>query len=100
MVNILEKPPKTKTPKRTHRSPEYAVEQNSSSNQDRHIGLPLRHKLFQKQQKQFINLVNQVLKKKKQNPNVDTGELEKTIDQLVYRLYNLTKDEIKIVENN
>jgi len=61
-------------------SPEYATKQNSSHNQGRHIGQPLRHKLFHKQQKPFIKLVDQILKKKKDNPEADVGELEGEID--------------------
>jgi hypothetical protein len=36
---------------------------------------------------------------KKQNPSVDTTALENQIDQLVYKLYELTEEEIKIIEN-
>ncbi|MFN6340761.1 MAG: Eco57I restriction-modification methylase domain-containing protein [Bacteroidota bacterium] len=35
---------------------------------------------------------------KKQNPSADTTDLENQIDQLVYQLYGLTEEEIKIVE--
>jgi hypothetical protein len=35
---------------------------------------------------------------KEQNPNTDTTILENEIDQLVYRLYDLTEEEIKIIE--
>jgi len=35
---------------------------------------------------------------KKQNPQADTAELESQIDQLVYQLYELTEEEIKIIE--
>lgn len=31
------------------------------------------------------------------NPHADTSELETTIDALVYKLYNLSDDEIKII---
>ncbi|HZH69284.1 MAG TPA: Eco57I restriction-modification methylase domain-containing protein [Flavobacteriaceae bacterium] len=44
--------------------------------------------------------VKQVLVLKKQNPLANTAELEKQIDQLVYKLYNLSEEEIEIVENN
>ena len=33
------------------------------------------------------------------NPPVNQKELEKQIDQLVYKLYELTPEEIEIVEN-
>ncbi len=46
------------------------------------------------------NLVDEILKKKKQNPDADTKDLEAQIDQLVYKLYNLTSEEIEIVERN
>jgi len=42
--------------------------------------------------------VNKILAAKKQNPQTDTGEWEKEIDRLVYKLYNLTEEEIKIIE--
>jgi len=35
---------------------------------------------------------------KKSIPAADTSSLEKEIDQLVYELYGLTEEEIKIVE--
>jgi adenine-specific DNA-methyltransferase len=44
------------------------------------------------------NLSNQILSIKKQFPTADTTELETQIDQLVYELYGLTEEEIKIVE--
>jgi type II restriction/modification system DNA methylase subunit YeeA len=47
---------------------------------------------------QIINLVDPILSIKQQDPDADTSNLEKEIDQLVYELYNLTDEEIKIVE--
>lgn len=47
----------------------------------------------------FITLVDQILTSKQKDPRVDTSALEKQIDQLVYKLYGLTEEEIKIVEN-
>ena len=52
------------------------------------------------QQKIIIGLVNQVLEKKRINHNADTSSLEKEIDQQVYALYNLTPEEISIIENS
>lgn len=43
-------------------------------------------------------LVNQILSAKKSNPQSDTSAEEQEIDQLVYKLYNLTPEEIAIVE--
>ncbi|HOP50115.1 MAG TPA: hypothetical protein PK887_05775, partial [Ignavibacteriales bacterium] len=48
--------------------------------------------------KQIEALVDKILVAKKQNPQADTSELEREIDNLVYRLYDLTEDEIKLVE--
>ncbi|NTW33580.1 MAG: hypothetical protein HGB12_13320 [Bacteroidetes bacterium] len=42
--------------------------------------------------------VDQILTTKKINPSADTIALEKEIDLMVYELYGLTEDEIKIVE--
>ncbi|PZV26934.1 MAG: type II restriction endonuclease [Snowella sp.] len=51
-----------------------------------------------RQIKSFENLVDQILTAKKFDPKADTTALEKAIDQLVYQLYGLTEEEIKIVE--
>lgn len=48
------------------------------------------------QEEKFISLVDQILQSKQQGK--DTTQLEKQIDQLVYQLYGLTEEEIKIVE--
>jgi hypothetical protein len=45
-----------------------------------------------------MNLVERILAAKRANPQADTSELEREIDQLVYRLYGLTEEEIRIVE--
>ncbi|PKN53529.1 MAG: type II restriction endonuclease [Deltaproteobacteria bacterium HGW-Deltaproteobacteria-13] len=52
------------------------------------------------EQEPFIELVNCIFTAKKQDPNADIGSLEKEIDKLVYQLYGLTEEEIKIVEQN
>lgn len=49
-------------------------------------------------QLQIAEIVNQILLHKKQDQNIDTTKLENQIDQLVYELYGLTEEEIKIVE--
>ena len=51
-------------------------------------------------QKPFIKLVDKILTAKKSNPQADTTALEAEIDQLVYELYELTEDEIAIVEES
>ena len=50
------------------------------------------------QQKPIIALVDKILAAKKANPQADTSKEESEIDRLVYQLYGLSEDEIKIVE--
>ena len=47
---------------------------------------------------EIISLVEQILESKAKDPTTDTKELESHIDSLVYKLYHLTDDEIKIIE--
>jgi len=47
---------------------------------------------------QIEELVSQILQIKAQDPNADTQELERQIDQLVYQLYKLTPEEIELIE--
>ncbi|MBM0621877.1 class I SAM-dependent DNA methyltransferase [Helicobacter pylori] len=44
-------------------------------------------------------LVDKILQAKEKDPKANTQRLEKEIDALVYQLYNLTDEEIKIIEN-
>ena len=44
--------------------------------------------------------VNKILKNKETNPGFDATALETQIDQLVYQLYNMTQEEIEIIENS
>ena len=46
----------------------------------------------------IIALVEKILALKESDPKSDTQELESQIDSLVYALYNLTDEEIKIIE--
>lgn len=50
------------------------------------------------QSQPIILLVDKILTAKKSDPNADTTALEIEIDQLVYQLYELTAEEIKIIE--
>ena len=43
-------------------------------------------------------LVSQILDAKRTDPDADVSELENTVDQIVYLLYDLTPEEIAIVE--
>jgi hypothetical protein len=49
-------------------------------------------------QKPFIKLVDHILGAKTRNE--DTTKLENELDQMVYKLYDLTEEEIKIIENS
>lgn len=51
-------------------------------------------------QQPFIDKVDQILSLKKDNPEADTAALEKEIDFMVYALYGLSEEEIKIVEES
>ncbi len=46
----------------------------------------------------ITDCAERILKSKEKDPKANTQKLEKEIDALVYRLYNLTDEEIKIIE--
>ena len=50
------------------------------------------------EQYSIAELVNQIIEFKTINPSTDISALESEIDRLVYQLYGLTEEEIKIVE--
>ena len=54
--------------------------------------------LTTEQQAPIIRIVDKILAAKDTNPGADVCELEKRIDQIVYSLYDLTPEEIAIVE--
>jgi hypothetical protein len=45
----------------------------------------------------FINIVDQILSTKQTNPQSDTTALERKIDELVFKLYDLTYAEVLVV---
>ncbi|GAA7370358.1 class I SAM-dependent DNA methyltransferase [Helicobacter pylori] len=47
----------------------------------------------------ITDCAERILKSKENDPKANTQELEKEIDALVYQLYHLTDEEIKIIEN-
>ncbi len=63
------------------------------------LALPLKAPASDEQNK-FVILINKILRLKFKNPDADTTDLEKQIDQLVYKLYGLTPSEIAIVEGS
>lgn len=48
---------------------------------------------------ELISLVDEILVLKEQDKNADTKTQEDKINSIVYKLYNLTEEEIKIIEN-
>lgn len=58
--------------------------------------LPIPKNVSKEEQIQIENLVDKILKNKKANQ--DTTALEKEIDVLVYKLYELTYEEVKIID--
>lgn len=49
-------------------------------------------------QQEIIGTVDEILAEKKKNPMVNVGNLESSLNKLVYDLYGLTDDEIRIIE--
>ncbi|AVZ29747.1 hypothetical protein [Nodularia spumigena] len=45
-------------------------------------------------------IVDKILEIKRQNSKADTRELEREIDEIVYQLYGLTEEEIRIIEES
>ena len=54
----------------------------------------------EKQENEICSILDKIIEIKKLDPTADTTALEKEIDQLVYALYDLSEEEIKIVENS
>ena len=52
------------------------------------------------EQQPFISIVDHILEAKDYDIHADTTEMEADINELVYQLYELTEEEIKIVENS
>ncbi len=63
------------------------------------LPIPKINSKNQKIADELVNSVDEILKAKEQDKNANTQELENKINSLVYKLYNLTEDEIKIIEN-
>jgi hypothetical protein len=60
--------------------------------------IPMKNATLDRQ-KPIINLVDKIILAKKTDPRKDTSKEEVKINNLVYDLYELTKNEIKLVEN-
>jgi adenine-specific DNA-methyltransferase len=59
--------------------------------------LPIRRS---NDQKPIKTIVDQILSAKAANSKADTSQFEKQIDEMVYKLYELTDDEIAIIEGS
>ncbi len=55
-------------------------------------------KIIVEKQQPFITIVENILSSKEKNAKADTSALEKKLDELVYKLYELTDVEIAIIE--
>ncbi|HEG0275751.1 TPA: Eco57I restriction-modification methylase domain-containing protein [Campylobacter coli] len=75
------------------------IEGELKTNNLEKLSIPKINSKNEKLADELINLVDEILKAKEQNKNANTQELENKINSLVYKLYNLTEDEIKIIEN-
>ena len=62
------------------------------------LPIPKINSKNQKTADELVNLVGAILNLKEQDKNANTQELENKINSLVYKLYNLSDDEIKIIE--
>ena len=51
-------------------------------------------------QQPFVNLINEILQHKDNDPDPDTTILEQEIDKLVYELYGLTEEEVTAIERS
>jgi site-specific DNA-methyltransferase (adenine-specific) len=51
-------------------------------------------------QSSIASIAKRILAAKRKDPVADTSALEREIDALVYQLYGLTEEEIKVVENS
>ncbi|ECH3552050.1 class I SAM-dependent DNA methyltransferase [Campylobacter coli] len=74
------------------------IEGELKTNNLEKLSIPKINSKNEKLADELINLVDEILKAKEQDKNANTQELENKINSLVYKLYNLTEDEIKIIE--
>ena len=50
------------------------------------------------QQQEIEMIIKSILSRKQTSPTADTSDMEREIDRLVYQLYNLTEEEIAVIE--
>ncbi|MCQ2648936.1 class I SAM-dependent DNA methyltransferase [Helicobacter pylori] len=75
------------------------IEGELKTNNLEKIPIPKITEKNQELARKIIALVDKILKSKEKDPKANTQRLEKEIDALVYQLYHLTDEEIKIIEN-
>ncbi|ECL5760352.1 class I SAM-dependent DNA methyltransferase [Campylobacter jejuni] len=75
------------------------IEGELKTNNLEKLPIPKINSKNQKLADELINLVDEILKAKEQDKNANTQELENKINSLVYKLYNLNEEEIKIIKN-
>lgn len=74
------------------------IEGELKTNNLEKLPIPKINSKNQKIADELVNSVDEILKAKEHDKNANTQELENKINSLVYKLYNLTEDEIKIIE--
>ncbi|EAI1056252.1 class I SAM-dependent DNA methyltransferase [Campylobacter coli] len=75
------------------------IEGELKTNNLEKLPIPKINSKNQKIADELVNSVDEILKAKEEDKNANTQELENKINSLVYKLYNLTEDEIKIIES-
>ena len=61
--------------------------------------MPIKEATIETENK-LTQLVDSIISNKQENLKTDTTDLEQEIDLLVYKLYNLTYEEVKIIDND
>ena len=61
--------------------------------------IPIK-RVDKEEQNRFVFVVDQILAIKAKNKDAEIRNLQEKIDQMVYQLYGLTEEEIKVVEGN
>ena len=56
--------------------------------------------IISENQSSIVNLVNEAIKRKRENPKADITNIESQINILVYKLYNLTYEELRVIDPN
>ncbi|RVY50180.1 class I SAM-dependent DNA methyltransferase [Helicobacter pylori] len=75
------------------------IEGELKTNNLEKIPIPQITEKNQELAQKITDYAEQILQAKEKDPKANTQRLEKEIDALVYRLYNLTDEEIKIIED-